>query len=132
MALSIGTATERCGLASASTSAPTGTRSLAEVLTSDGNRFDHNWYDYDIVTEAVLALIAAKPSSPVALLADGSVPLTAFIPNDRAFQKLVKAISGKTLLRERDVFGAVAKLGIPTVEAVLLYHVVPGATITSG
>ena len=31
-----------------------GDRSLAAVLTSDGNRFDRNWYDYDIVTEAVL------------------------------------------------------------------------------
>ena len=32
---------------------------------------------------------------------------------------------------EKAVFAAVAGLGIPTVEAVLLYHVVPGATITA-
>ena len=37
-----------------SASAATGTRSLAAVLTADGNQFDSNWYDYDIVTEAVL------------------------------------------------------------------------------
>ena len=55
---------------------------------ADGNQFDRNWYDYDIVTEAVLAVLAAKPSSPVGLLTDGTVPLTAFIPNDRAFQVL--------------------------------------------
>ena len=68
--------------ANAATSEP-GQRSLAAGLTSDGNQFDKNWYDYDIVTEAVLAVLAAKPGSPVGVLADGSVALTAFIPNDR-------------------------------------------------
>ncbi|CAN7224736.1 fasciclin domain-containing protein [Knoellia sp. LjRoot47] len=111
--------------------APTGTRSLAAVLTADGNQFDRNWYDYDIVTEAVLAVIANKPNSPVALLADGNVALTAFIPNDRAFQALVKDIAGTRLSSEKAVFEAVAGLGIDTVETVLLYHVVPGATITA-
>ncbi|GAA4117515.1 hypothetical protein GCM10022415_15480 [Knoellia locipacati] len=111
--------------------APTGNRSLAAVLTADGNQFDHNWYDYDIVTEAVLAVIANKPNSPVALLADGNVALTAFIPNDRAFQALVKDIAGTRLSSEKAVFEAVAGLGIDTVETVLLYHVVPGATITA-
>jgi hypothetical protein len=36
-----------------------GERSLATVLTSDGNRFDHNRRDFDIVTEAVLAVLDA-------------------------------------------------------------------------
>jgi len=93
--------------------------------------WNKNWNDYNIVTHAVFAVLKAKPSSKVGVLADGDVALTAFLPNDRAFQILVKQLTGKTLLRERDVFRAVAKLGIPTVEAVLLYHVVPGATITS-
>jgi hypothetical protein len=109
----------------------TGTRSLAAVLTSDRNQFDRNWYDYDIVTEAVLAVVAAKPNSPVGLLADGTVPLTAFLPNDRAFQSLVRDLAGSRLKSEKAVFEAVAGLGIDTVETVLLYHVVPGATITS-
>jgi uncharacterized surface protein with fasciclin (FAS1) repeats len=112
------------------TTAP-GTRSLAAALTSDGNTFDRNWYDYDIVTEAVLAVLKAKPKSPVGLLANGNVALTAFIPNDRAFQLLVKDLTGKKLTSEKAVFGAVAGLGINTVETVLLYHVVPGATITA-
>lgn len=116
--------------AAAATTAP-GTKSLAAVLTSDGNTFDHNWYDYDIVTEAVLAVLKAKPKSAVGVLADGNVALTAFIPNDRAFQALVKDLTGKTLTSEKAVFGAVAGLGIDTVETVLLYHVVPGATITA-
>lgn len=110
---------------------PTGTRSLAAVLTADGNQFDRNWSDYDIVTEAVLAVLANKPSSPVGLLTDGTVPLTAFIPNDRAFQLLVADLSGKWLGSEKAVFEAVAGLGIDTVETVLLYHVIPGATLTS-
>lgn len=119
--------------ASASVSEPSGTRSLAEVLTADGNQFDRNAYDYDIVTEAVLAVIAADTdgNSPVRLLADGTVPLTAFIPNDRAFQVLVKDLTGNWVRDEAAVFSAVAGLGIDTVENVLLYHVVPGATLTS-
>ena len=107
-----------------------GNRSLAKVLTSDGNRFDRNWGDYDIVTEAVLAVLASKPQSAVGLLTDGSARATAFIPTDRAFQHLVRSLTGKTPRTEKKVFAAVAGLGIDTVETVLLYHVVPGATIT--
>jgi uncharacterized surface protein with fasciclin (FAS1) repeats len=106
-----------------------GQRSLATVLTSDGNTFDHNAHDYDIVTQAVLAVLKAKPSSPVGVLADGSVRLTAFVPNDAAFRLLVKDLTGTTYSRESTVFAKVAGLGIDTVEDVLLYHVVPGATI---
>lgn len=117
--------------APAAVPAATGTTSLASILTADYG-FDQNWNDYDIVTKAVVAVLTAKPNSPVKALTDGKVALTAFVPNDRAFQILVKSLTGKTLLRERSVFAAVASLGIPTVEAVLLYHVVPGATIDSG
>jgi uncharacterized surface protein with fasciclin (FAS1) repeats len=108
----------------------TGDRSLAAVLTSDGNTFDRNSRDYDIVTQAVLAVLAAKPGSAVGVLTDGSVPLTAFLPNDQAFRLLVKDLTGRWVRKESDVFAAVAGLGIDTVETVLLYHVVPGATIT--
>lgn len=114
------------------TTTSSGERSLAAVLTSDGNTFDRNWYDYDIVTEAVLAVLAAKPSSPVGVLTDGSVALTAFIPNDRAFQVLVHDLTGRWPRTERKTFDRlVAAVGLDAVESVLLYHVVPGATITS-
>ena len=117
--------------ASASSSAP-GTRSLASVLTADGDRFDRNWYDYDIVTEAVLAVLAAKPTSPVSVLTKGDVALTAFIPNDRAFQVLALDLTHRWIGSEKGVFEAlVATLGVDTIEKVLLYHVVPGATIDS-
>lgn len=114
------------------TAAEPGTVSLAEVLTSDGNQFDRNKYDYDIVTEAVLAVLKEKPTSPVGLLADGSVPLTAFIPNDFSFKVLAKDLTGKWPKSERKAFNAIAgAVGIDAIETVLLYHVVPGATIDS-
>lgn len=110
---------------------PTGTRSLAAVLTADKSGFDHNGRDFDILTAAVLAVLKAKPGSPVGVLADGKTPLTAFIPNDTAFRRLVADLQGsKRLPGEKQAFTAVAGLGIATVETVLLYHVVPGSTIT--
>ena len=119
------------GIVAPSASAATGTRSLAAVLTADGNQFDSNWYDYDIVTEAVLAVLDAKPGSPVGLLADGTVPLTAFIPNDRAFRVLAYDLTKRWPGTEARTFSAlVDAVGVDAVEQVLLYHVVPGAPIT--
>ncbi|MGN6301009.1 MAG: fasciclin domain-containing protein [Angustibacter sp.] len=130
-ALAATTAVAAAPAASAATPKPTGTRSLATVLAADGHSFDRNWYDFDIVDAAVSAVLKAKPTSPVGVLADGSVPLTAFLPNDRAFQVLVADLTHHWYRSESQVFDAVAGLGIDTVEQVLLYHVVPGATITS-
>lgn len=106
-----------------------GTRSLAAVLAADRPGFDRNWRDYDIVEAAVGAVLKAKPNSPVMVLADGKVPLTAFIPTDQAFRNLATDLTKKRYTNERAVFAAVAGLGINTVETVLLYHVVPGKTI---
>ncbi|XVV10074.1 fasciclin domain-containing protein [Actinoplanes sp. CA-131856] len=112
------------------TSKTSGTKSLAAVLTADKSGFDRNGYDYDILTAAVLAVLKAKPASPVKVLADGKTAVTAFIPNDLAFRRLVADIQHtKRLPGEKAAFTAVAGLGINTVESVLLYHVVPGATI---
>ena len=106
-----------------------GTTSLATVLLADGDEFDRNQNDFDIVTQAALAVLAEKPSSAVGILTDGTKPVTAFIPRDQAFRYLVFSLTGKWLSSERAIFDAVAGLGIDTVEAVLLYHVVPGATV---
>lgn len=124
------------GVASAATSsaAPStsGTQSLVSVLMADGDTFDGNWDDYDILTQAVVAVLKAKPDSPVKVLADGTTPVTAFLPTDRAFQDLAKSLTGTTYHQERGVFNAlVSAAGVDTIEAVLLYHVVPGATVTS-
>lgn len=107
------------------------TRSLATALAADRPGFDRNWRDYDIVEAAVGAVLTAKPNSPVKVLADGSVALTAFIPTDQAFRNLASDLTKKRYSNEEAVFAAVAGLGINTVESVLLYHVVPGKTIDS-
>jgi uncharacterized surface protein with fasciclin (FAS1) repeats len=109
-----------------------GEDSLAALLTSDGNTFDKNKNDFDIVTEAALAVVGAKPDSPVALLADGTTRLTVFAPTDQAFRLLAKDLTGKTIKSEKKIFEALVELaGVDTIETVLLYHVVPGKTLTS-
>lgn len=109
-----------------------GNKPLSEVLV-DSNTFDSNGRDYDIVTEAVLAVLAAKPDSAVGVLADGTTPVTAFIPNDRAFGRLARDLTGTWPSTEKATFNALAEaVGIDAIESVLLYHVVPGVTIDSG
>ena len=73
-----------------------------------------------------------QAGSPVAVLADGNTRLTAFLPTDRAFRRLVRDLTGTAPATERAVFAAAATLGVDTIEQVLLYHVVPGQTLTSG
>ena len=80
----------------------------------------------------MLAVIAAKPHSPVALLTDGSVRLTVFAPTDQAFRDLVGDLTGKRPGTEKKTVKLLLKVAdINTIEAVLLYHVVPGATLAS-
>ena len=120
--------------APAATAAPTGPTSLATVLGNDlkpGNGFDKNWYDFDIVREAVDFVLASKPTSPVGVLADPTVELTAFIPNDRAFQVLAADLFKTWSWKEGDVFAKLGGLGADTIETVLLYHVVLGPPIDS-
>lgn len=106
-----------------------GTTSLATVLTSGNQGFDMDTADYDVLTAAILAVLKAKPNSPVKVLTEGGTALTAFIPTDKAFMNLATALSGKKVTTESGAFAAVAGLGIPTVEQVLQYHVVPGPAI---
>jgi hypothetical protein len=118
--------------ATAAKSPAGGERALATVLTSDGNRFDRNPRDYDIVTEAVLAVLAAKPGSDVGVLTDGSARLTAFLPRDEAFRLLVQDLTGHRYKKEKRVFNQLARtVGIDAIESVLLYHVVPGKKINA-
>jgi uncharacterized surface protein with fasciclin (FAS1) repeats len=100
-------------------------RTLADILLADSagddeNGFDRNWRDYDIVTEAVLLFpdLVDAASNPDA-------DLTVFLPNDWAFRRLVKDLTGERLRSEADVFAAVASLGTDTVKTVLTYHIVP-------
>ena len=108
-----------------------GNKSLASVLDVGNAEFDNSNMDFDILTKAAEAVLAAKPDSLVAVLADGDTALTVFAPTDKAFKNLASALAGHNITSESDAFDAVAGLGIDTVETVLLYHVIPGATITS-
>ena len=118
-------------IAAPASQADEGTTSLATVLQAGQAKFDKDFADYDILTKAVEAVLASNPDSAVSVLADGDTALTAFIPNDRAFMNLASALTGKKVKTERKAFNTVAGLGIPMVEQVLLYHVVPGSTILS-
>ncbi|GAA2149411.1 hypothetical protein GCM10009844_28960 [Nocardioides koreensis] len=112
--------------------AKAGTKSLAAVLAADGTKLDHNWRDFDIVEKAVLTVLEARPDSPVGVLTQGSKRVTAFIPTDAAFRRLVTDLTGKTPKTEKATFAAVASVAdVDLLETILLYHVVPGATITS-
>jgi len=98
---------------------------LADILLSDSakddaNGFDDRWWDYDIVTQALLLFpdLVEAASNPDA-------ELTAFLPNDRAFRRLVFQLTGERLGSEAEVFAVVASLGTDTVKTVLTYHIVP-------
>ena len=131
-ALALGSMSAASTASAAPAEAKRGNTSLAAVLTSDGNTFDNNRDDFDILTEAALAVIAAKPDSPVALLAEGKTRLTVFAPTDRAFRLLALELADKKIRSEKKVFSTLVELaGVDTIEAILLYHVVPGATLDS-
>jgi uncharacterized surface protein with fasciclin (FAS1) repeats len=110
-----------------------GTTSLASILLADTKKgqptFDDKGRDFDILTAAVLAVLDDDPTSPVSVLTDGDIRLTAFIPTDAGFARTAKDL-GITAKNEEKLTGKlVAALGIGGIEEVLLYHVVPGATI---
>ncbi len=118
--------------AAPSAAASRGDTSLATVLAADGNRFDRNSRDFDVLHRAVLRVLKAKPNSTVGVLTDGDVRLTAFAPTDGAFRRLVRDLTGTMRTSEKVVFKALVRVaGVRTLEAVLLYHVVPGAPITA-
>jgi hypothetical protein len=118
------------GLAATPAAAAPGDQSLFTVLDADGDRFDRNWGDFDILDRAVRTVLDAKPGSPVGVLAQGDQTLTAFAPTDSAFRRLVADVAGSKPATERATFNAIAgAYDVDTIEAVLLYHVVPGAKI---
>ena len=122
-------------IAAPAANAGVGSQSLASVLladTVDGNpSFDRKGTDFDILTAAVLVVLDEKPTSPVSVLTDGTVKLTAFLPTDNAFMR-TGADLGLTGTSEGDLATKyVDALGVDTLEKVLLYHVVPGIRINS-
>lgn len=109
-----------------------GDRSLAAVLAKDGAKLDKNWKDFDILEQGVLAVLEAKPNSPVKVLTQGGKRVTAFLPTDAAFRALVKDLTGKQPKTEKATLKTLTSVAdAETLESVLLYHVVVGKTLTS-
>merc|ERR1712087_592046 len=111
------------GAGIAPANAKKGTTPLSDVI-ADNKKFD-------VLNDAVGAVLADNPDSAVSVLTDGSVKLTAFAPTDKAFRNLATTLSGKTVKSDAKALKVVAGLGLDTVETVLLYHVVPGEYITA-
>jgi uncharacterized surface protein with fasciclin (FAS1) repeats len=123
-------------LAAPAAQAAPGTTSLAEILLADTNKngdptFDGNGKDFDILTAAVLGVLAADPYSPVSVLTKGNVRLTAFIPTDAAFARTAKDLGITAKNEQRLTAKLVTALGLDGIEEVLLYHVVPGVKINA-
>lgn len=104
---------------------------LTEVLNLPRASFDDNLGDFDVFTAVFMDVWGARPESSVSAISDGYTSLTAFIPTDRAFRKLVKHLTGKAPRSEDAIAAAVASLGAKKLEKVLLYHVVVGNPILS-
>lgn len=104
---------------------------LTEVLNLQGASFDRNFKDFDIFTAVWMDVWGQLPTSPISAISNGDVALTAFVPTDRAFQRVVKYLTGKTVKTEKGIAAAVLSLGAETVEKVILYHVIVGDPILS-
>lgn len=111
---------------------------LADQILADADQqYDRNWYDFDVIGEIVKAILDSSVPTQLGAAA-GDVPggITAFLPNDRAFQVLAWDLTGRWYRNEADLIGAIlgskqvnGDLGL--VNAIVEYHVVPGATIDS-
>ena len=116
VAVASGLAVAPLALAGPAAQAAPGTTSLAEVLLADTRKgqptFDSKGKDFDILTAAVLAVLGSDPYSPVSLLADGDVRLTAFIPTDAGFARTAKDLGITARNEERLTNKLVGALGL--------------------
>ena len=109
---------------------------MAEQILADADgEFDRDRYDFDIIGEVVKAIL--DPSNEVtsqlgaaAQVVDGGI--TAFLPNDRAFQLLAWDLTGKWIRDESKIIPAILSVvDLQTVNTIVEYHVIAGATIDS-
>lgn len=112
------------GPASAWGGEPTGSIVDVAVKASGGGTPDSNPSDYDLLIQAVTATGLAP------VLADESAKYTVFAPNDRAFKRLVKDLTGSYPSSEAAALSTiVGALSVDQIKNVLLYHVVAGKAL---
>jgi uncharacterized surface protein with fasciclin (FAS1) repeats len=104
---------------------PAGSIVDVAVNASSANGPDANPYDYDLLIAAVTATGLAPT------LDDESQRFTVFAPNDRAFQRLVRDLTGSgSLPSEQAALDAVlATFSVDQIKNILLYHVVAGRVL---
>ena len=104
---------------------PAGSIVDVAVKASSANGPDANPYDYDLLIAAVTATGLAPT------LDDESQRFTVFAPNDRAFQRLVRDLTGSgSLPSEQEALDAVlATFSAEQITDILLYHVVAGRVL---
>lgn len=110
--------------------------SLADVLGADTSGPESprvaNGDDFDLLSVAVARVLAARPDSPVGVLADPTQALTAFLPDDDAFVASLAAATTGRVPNENVAAGRLrTAFTAAELEQVLLDHVVVGATLTS-
>ncbi|MEJ5913117.1 LamG-like jellyroll fold domain-containing protein [Pseudokineococcus sp. 1T1Z-3] len=111
--------------------------SLLDVLredTSGPERRDADSEDFDLLSVAVERVLRHKPDSPVAVLGDPAAPATAFLPDDGAVMAFLQEVYGRRIPTETAAAQRLqsrAQFPVDDLEALLLDHVVVGATLTS-
>jgi uncharacterized surface protein with fasciclin (FAS1) repeats len=103
-----------------------GINAVSTVLKVDEFAFDGDLSDFDIFTFLALDVMGKRPKTRLWRLSDGYFPMTAFVPTDRAFKKLVKSMTGVRYTRERRIYEVARTLGTDKLNQVLLYHLVFG------
>ena len=103
-----------------------GINAVSTVINIEEFGLDSNLADFDIFTMLALDVMGKRPNSRIWRMADGFFPLTAFVPTDRAFKKLVKSLTGVSYDRERKIYEAARSLGTDKLNQIILYHFVFG------
>jgi uncharacterized surface protein with fasciclin (FAS1) repeats len=100
--------------------APSRTIVDVAVAASGGGTPDSNPWDYDLLVQAVVA------TGLDGALADTSKKYTVFAPNDRAFLRLVKDLTGTAPASEAAALTTITTaFTTDQIANILLYHVVP-------
>jgi uncharacterized surface protein with fasciclin (FAS1) repeats len=104
-------------------------QTITDIVSSSGSpgEFDRNPFDYDILLTAVVAADLAEA------LADPTIDVTVFAPNDLAFIRTARDLGYRGFSEEgawNFLVGALTELGgdggpIPVLTQILLYHVAP-------